>query len=126
MSADPVSDVTNSEVNNMEGDAALPRQNGELVFNEPWEGRAFGIAVALNEQAVYPWRAFRDALVDRIATDEAAAAPTSYYERWLASLERLLLERGIVTTTELETRIAEYASGQRTDDWDPDHHGDTH
>ena len=122
MSADPVSDVTNSEVNSMEGDAALPRQNGELVFNEPWEGRAFGIAVALNEQAVYPWRAFRDALVDRIAADEAAAVPTSYYERWLASLERLLLERGIITEAEIGTRIAEYASGERTDDWAPDHH----
>ena len=33
---------------NMEGSAALPRKNGELVFEAPWEGRAFGIAVALS------------------------------------------------------------------------------
>jgi hypothetical protein len=30
----------------MEGTAALPRQNDELVFNAPWESRALGMAVA--------------------------------------------------------------------------------
>jgi nitrile hydratase accessory protein len=106
----------------MEGETALPRQNGELVFEAPWEGRAFGIAVALNEQAVYPWRSFRDALVERIAADEAADKPSTYYERWLASLETLLLQQGIVTKAELDARVAEYASGQRDDDWEPHHH----
>jgi nitrile hydratase accessory protein len=112
----------NPEITTMEGEVALPRSNGELVFEAPWEGRAFGIAVALNEQAVYPWRSFRDALVDHIAADEAAARDTTYYERWLASLETLLLERGLVTQAELDARHAEYESGERSDDWDPDHH----
>jgi len=116
MAADP-----NPEIAAMEGEAELPRKNGELVFEAPWEGRAFGIAVALNEQEIYPWRTFRDALVDRIAADDAAGAPTSYYERWLASLENLLLQQGIVTRDELDARTAEYASGERDDDWDPDH-----
>ena len=106
----------------MEGAASLPRSNGELVFEAPWEGRAFGIAVALNEQGAYPWRSFRDALVDRIASDEAQGSETGYYERWLASLERLLLDQGIVTPEELDTRTAEYASGERDDDWDHEHH----
>jgi nitrile hydratase accessory protein len=106
----------------MEGETALPRQNGELVFDAPWEGRAFGIAVALNEQAVYPWRSFRDALVERIAEDDAAARPTTYYERWLASLENLLLKQGLVTKEELDVRTAEYASGARDDDWEPHRH----
>jgi nitrile hydratase accessory protein len=113
---------TNPEIANMDGDSALPRSNGELVFEAPWEGRAFGIAVALNEQAVYPWRSFRDALVDQIADDEAVARNTTYYERWLASLEALLLQQGLVTKDELDVRTAEYASGERDDDWDPDHH----
>ena len=39
----------------MSGSAALPRRNGELVFAEPWEGRAFGLAVALNENGAYDW-----------------------------------------------------------------------
>src|SRR4051812_1516717 len=113
---------TNPEIANMDGEVALPRSNGELVFEAPWEGRAFGMAVALNEQAVYPWRAFRDELVEHIAADEAAAVGTTYYERWLASLETLLLRQGMVTKGELDARTAEYASGERDDDWDPDHH----
>ncbi len=117
MAVDP-----NSEITNMDGDVALPRTNGELVFEAPWEGRAFGVAVALNEQGAYPWRSFRDALVDSIAADDAAGKPTTYYERWLESLEVLLIEEGLVTKEELDARAAEYESGERDDDWDPDHH----
>ena len=121
--ADPqIGAIPDPQITSMDGEAALPRSNGELVFEAPWEGRAFGIAVALNEQAVYPWRAFRDALVDRIAGDEMAAVETTYYERWLASLETLLLQKGIVTEEELDARTSEYASGQRDDDWALDHH----
>src|SRR5688572_11745531 len=117
MATDPSPEITA-----MDGDAALPRLNGELVFEAPWEGRAFGIAVALNEQAVYPWRSFRDALVDKIAADEAAQQETTYYERWLASLETLLLQQGLLSKEELDARHAEYESGLRDDDWDDDHH----
>lgn len=117
MAADPSPEITG-----MEGETALPRSNGELVFEAPWEGRAFGIAVALNEQSAYPWRSFRDTLVERIAADEAGAVPSTYYERWLASLETLLLGQGLLTKDELDARTAEYARGERDDDWDPDHH----
>jgi nitrile hydratase accessory protein len=112
----------NPEVTAMEGEAALPRSNGELVFEAPWEGRAFGIAVALNEQRVYPWRSFRDALVDHIAADESGGKGTTYYERWLSSLETLLLQQGLVTKEELDARMAEYERGERDDDWVPHTH----
>ena len=102
-------------ISNMEGDAALPRSNGELVFEAPWEGRAFGIAVVLNEDGRYAWREFRDQLVAEIAAEKAAEESPSYYEQWLASLERLAVAKGLVTEVELETRTAEYASGQRDD-----------
>ena len=42
------------EVTQMEGVEALPRKNGELTFDALWEGRVFGMAVALNDQGVYP------------------------------------------------------------------------
>jgi hypothetical protein len=35
----------------IEGPVAPPRSNGELVFAEPWESRAFAAALALYEQA---------------------------------------------------------------------------
>src|SRR5207302_9267381 len=55
------------EIANLEGPSALPRKNGELVFEAPWEGRAFGIAVALSERGTYGWDEFRERLVERLA-----------------------------------------------------------
>jgi nitrile hydratase accessory protein len=103
-------------IGQMEGAAALPRANGELVFAAPWEGRAFGVAVALFDQGMYPWRDFRDRLVAEIAAAEGAGIPSGYYERWLAALETLVLARGLVTPAELDVRTAEYLAGQRADD----------
>ena len=61
-------------ISDMTGDEALPRRNGELVFEEPWEGRAFGLAVAMNERGVYDWADFRDRLVAETAADERTAS----------------------------------------------------
>jgi nitrile hydratase accessory protein len=117
-----MSDEPSPEVTGMEGATALPRSNGELAFEAPWEGRAFGIAVNLNEQGLYPWTAFRDELVHEIGSAEAEGQATSYYERWLATLEKVLLEKGIITPQELAKRTEEYVSGIRDDDWDHDDH----
>ncbi|MBO0704818.1 MAG: nitrile hydratase accessory protein [Candidatus Dormibacteraeota bacterium] len=93
----------------MQGQAALPRRNGELVFDAPWQGRAFGIALGLHEAGVYDWEEFRQRLIQEVGADEQR----DYYERWLAALERLAVERGLVTAGEYERRVAEYRSGER-------------
>jgi Nitrile hydratase beta subunit len=49
------------------GPAAPPRSNGELVFAEPWEGRAFGLTMALAERGVLSYETFRAVLIERIA-----------------------------------------------------------
>ena len=110
-----------AEIGLMDGAAALPRKNGELVFEAPWEGRAFGVAVAMSDERHYVWDEFRRHLVAEIASGDACGAETTYYERWLAALEATLIERGLVTRDELEMRTAEYASGEREDH---DHHHD--
>ena len=102
-------------ITNMDGDAALPRDNGELVFQAPWEGRAFGLAVVMNEAGRYSWRDFFQELVAKIAEAREAGAPTSYYEQWLAALETLAVGKGFLTTEELDRRTAEYQSGHRAD-----------
>jgi nitrile hydratase accessory protein len=84
---------------------ALPRSNGELVFEAPWESRAFGLAVALHESGVYEWSDFSTELAAEIAAANADDG-SHYYERWLAALERLLLERGVVASQELAERAA--------------------
>lgn len=95
-------------VTGLEGQGALPRRNGELVFEAPWEGRAFGLAVALHAKGAYRWDEFRDRLIDRIGQ-----APAPYYESWLAAFESLVLAGGLVDPDELQARVAEYRELRR-------------
>ena len=102
------------EIANMHKEVALPRKNGELVFHEPWEGRAFGMALALHGEGMYPWDEFRDRLIAEIDSTAGTSGPRpDYYEHWLAAFEKILLEKGILTREEFEGRKAEFASSQR-------------
>ena len=81
------------------GEAPLPRDNGELAFEEPWQGRALGMAVVALDQLRVPWVDFRRHLAKAIAVrpvsqDESPA--TAYYAAWLDALEGLLAERGLI------------------------------
>ena len=112
-----MSKAPDSGISGMTGAAALPRKNGELVFEEPWESRAFGLAVAMNERGVYDWPDFRSRLADRTtiaetATDERHGERAGYYQRWLRALERLSLDRGLVTSAELDSRSAVLAADE--------------
>jgi nitrile hydratase accessory protein len=109
-------------IGEMDGPAALPRRNGELVFEAPWEGRVFGLAVALSDRRMYDWDEFRSKLVDEIAAADACGADSTYYERWLAAFEKLLVARGVLSSVELDARTTEYATGERDDDHDHDDH----
>ena len=105
----------------MEAKNALPRENGELVFQAPWEARAFGLAVALNEKDLYEWREFSSQLASEIATmQDKTTTHRDYYARWVASLEELLIDRGLISREQLDARTAEYASGIH------DHHDHHH
>ena len=99
----------------MSGPAAMPRRNGELVFAEPWQGRAFGMAVALSEGGAFSWEEFRQALIAEIAVAERREAPFEYYEVWLATFERLLAAKGLVSTGELDEAAYQFEFGERDD-----------
>jgi nitrile hydratase accessory protein len=100
-------------VANMTGPVAVPRKNGELVFEEPWEGRIFGMAVALHDQRLYGWEEFQRSLIATIAQSESRGEDSRYYERWLASFERLLADKGLVTPEELQDRTEAFEFGER-------------
>lgn len=98
------------QITDMQGEMALPRQNGELAFATPWEARAFGLAVALQESGVYEWREFSAALAAEIARAEQAGDTSTYYERWLLSLEKLLTANDLLTPAEITDRLASHAA----------------
>ena len=100
--------------------ATPPRSNGELVFEEPWESRAFGVAVALHDAGVLDFEAFRARLIEEIggweAEHPASAGGYRYYERWLEALERVLEEQGLVDPVRVANARAALAH-----EWAHDH-----
>lgn len=102
-------------VADMQGAAAMPRKNGELVFQAPWEGRAFGMAAALHEDQLYDWDDFCRGLIGRIASAEAGDEPFDYYKCWLGAFESVLTGRGILTDDEIVERTSEFEFGERDD-----------
>ena len=104
-------------IHELTGATAVPRKNGELVFDAPWQSRAFGMAVGLHQQGLFRWDEFRDRLIAEIAADSPGDRSTSpaavYYRQWLGALEKLLAEKSLVSRTAIDERAHEFSSGER-------------
>jgi nitrile hydratase accessory protein len=70
----------------------VPRKNGELVFEAPWESRAFGVVAAYVETTGLGWDHFRPHLIAAIAE---GSDNTPYYESWVHALEDMLAADGV-------------------------------
>jgi nitrile hydratase accessory protein len=108
----------------IDGPAAPPRSNGELVFSEPWESRAFGLAVSLHETGAFTWPQFQTALAARIGAWESAPAqkePWNYYQLWLTALEDVLASLDAVSTDEVIARARTLAQRPSGHDHRDDH-----
>jgi nitrile hydratase accessory protein len=114
----------------VEGAAAPPRSNGELVFAEPWESRAFGMALTLSDAGAFTWDAFRDRLIARIGAWEAERGVDDpsfrYYDHWLAALEDVLVGSGSLGTGDVEARSTELAERPAGHDHRDEGHGHGH
>ena len=65
----------------------LPRRNGELAFDAPWQSRVFALAAAVVEHAFGGDREpFRRQLVKAIAAEPGRP----YWESWTTALEALV------------------------------------
>jgi nitrile hydratase accessory protein len=118
-----------SAVLDIDGPAAPPRSNGELVFAEPWESRAFGLAMSLNAGGVFDWEDFRRQLITAVAEAEREATdeePYSYYCCWLLALERVLAAGGVVSAEQLVARAEELDARPAGHDHEHSHDGHDH
>ncbi|HXG21069.1 MAG TPA: nitrile hydratase subunit beta [Methylomirabilota bacterium] len=73
------------------------REENEPPFHAPWERRVFGLTM-LAMGRLDTLDAFRHA-IERM--DPAHYLSSSYYEHWLAALETLAVEKGVLTPEEL-------------------------
>lgn len=119
-----------STVLDVDGPAAPPRSNGELVFAAPWESRAFGLALSLHAAGTFEWEDFRQSLIAVIADWERSHDDDeqwSYYRCWLIALERLVDQLGLVAGSELSARARDLADRPAGHDHDHEHgHGHGH
>jgi nitrile hydratase accessory protein len=80
---------------------SIPRNDEGPVFREPWEAQAFALAVSLHERGLFTWTEWANVLGDEIKKAQAAGDPDTgetYYRHWLATLERIVAEKGLSDT----------------------------
>ena len=90
--ADPAALRALSEV------ASIPRDAEGPTFREPWEAQAFAMALTLHQRGVFTWSEWAAALGQEIKRAQAQGDPDTgetYYHHWLATLERLVAEKGV-------------------------------
>jgi nitrile hydratase accessory protein len=84
----------------------------EPVFSEPWQAHAFALTLSLHERGLFTWSEWADTLAAEIARAQAGGDPDrgdTYYQHWLAALERIVAEKGASSAAEL---------GRYRDAWD--------
>jgi nitrile hydratase accessory protein len=90
----------------------MPRDEHGPVFREPWEAQAFAMALALQQRGLFTWSEWAQALGAEIKRAQSAGDPDTgetYYRHWLATLERLVAEKGVASAETL---------GRYRDAWD--------
>ena len=84
-----------------------PRDEEGPIFREPWEAQAFGLVIALYEQGQFTWPEWADTLSKEIKAAQAEGDPdlgNTYYEHWLRALERMVSEKGLSTSLDIDAR----------------------
>jgi len=82
----------------------IPRDASGPVFRAPWEAHAFAMALALHEKGLFPWSEWSAMLGEEIKKAQAAGDPDTgetYYHHWLATLERMVAEKGATSAQSL-------------------------
>lgn len=92
------------DMGGMHGHGPVSVELDEPVFHRNWEARVMGITFPIMAQCGNTSDKHRFA-VERM--DPAYYLTSSYYEHWLCSLETQLLEKGLITSTELKNGRAE-------------------
>ncbi len=87
----------------------VPHQDAAPVFDEPWQAQAFALAVSLQQKGLFTWSEWGDTLGAEIRKAVAAGDPddgSTYYTHWMATLEKLVAEKGLAN----EETLARYAA----------------
>jgi hypothetical protein len=92
----------NADLFDVDGITAPPRRNGELIFQAPWQSRAFGLCAEIVETCFDGDREpFRRQLIAAIA----AEPDRPYWDSWTIALQQLVLEVGLLDELSIERHL---------------------
>ncbi len=91
------------DMGGMHGFGSVEREENEPVFHDAWERTVCGLNFGLLRARAYNLDEFRHG-IERM--QPARYLASTYYERWLAGMTRVLTEKGVVTEEELDRRTA--------------------
>lgn len=87
--------------------SALPRDGDGPVFAEPWQAGAFAMTLKLHEAGHFTWSEWATCLSQEIARAQAKGDPdlgNTYYDHWMAALERIVTDKGVLSRESLLSR----------------------
>lgn len=92
----------NTELLDIDGVAAPPRRNGELVFEAPWQSRVFGLCAAIVATCFDGDREpFRQQLIAAISSEP----DRPYWDSWTVALQRLVEDAGLIDELSIERHM---------------------
>ena len=92
------------DLGGVDGFGPIAPEADEPLFHHPWERRAFAVTLAAGMLGRWNIDMARFARED---TSPVTYLNATYYEQWLRGLQRLLVERGLVSAAELASGRAE-------------------
>jgi nitrile hydratase beta subunit len=93
------------DLGGMHGFGPVEREEHEPTFHAPWEAAVVAMMRASRAAGVFNIDEFRHG-IERMVPAEYLRS--SYYERWLDGITRLLVEKGVVGASELAQRTARF------------------
>jgi nitrile hydratase subunit beta len=97
-----------NDIGGMDGFGPVFVESNEPVFHEPWEARIFAIAmIGAGEPTRNPLDVFRHQWE---SIPPARLFTLTYYEKWLAFKEALLVKAGTLTTKEIDAKVEQFAA----------------
>ena len=90
---------------------SLPIGEDGPLFAEPWQAQAFAMTVRLSAEGHFTWPEWVKYLSVELAADKDKVSDNNletYYNQWLAALEKLVTDKGLASSGEMSGRKDEW------------------
>lgn len=91
------------DIGGLHGFGEVPGRDDEASFHAAWEARIYAIVRSLTHNHAFTLDEFRHA-IERMDTSVYLATP--YYERWADAVERLCVEKGLLSEDDRDAVLA--------------------